>query len=582
MTPTRGTSSVGACKSAAAAIPAFMLATGIGSSLGLWAFRDSRDAASVFAPTSDQRPAPRRLRPSLLAAPRGGAREGPVFRDAALRANRIVRRVGLIGDSAGLKTKARRSRRQPNALGLAERELVLALAKDGCPVCRVLEKADGNYFFWLIHEGHSEPSIFDEMTGALGFCLEHGRALIERQNGPSALAMAHQVVASRLRIAWSDEKSRRAWESRIAARNGFPEACPLCRSRDGVRDRSLFFLLNVLKDPAVAHHYGRPGILCFPHFCRLVPRVADVMLRPLLELHRQTLAQRLTALGKTGSAGDAASEALRLAAGEDQGFGFLPQPSGHRRNGDRRDPVSLLASDMRSLRRCAVCIDVSRSWLDWVAWLDEAAERGEEIDDVLPTCPEHTWGALHAAGSALAVALVRRILSLASLNIHYGLEGFAKTPPPFSLKRPVTSLATSLRGRQAFIAAGRAALVREPGCPICVRLAIARDQSLRLLFALLEEKRHRAVFEGGYGLCLRHYARAVALDPSPEVWAFLRTIETAKLARLSWELGETGRKEAWQYRPEPKGSECSSPVRAIYRFSGRLDLDDGSGLERDA
>ncbi len=503
-----------------------------------------------------------------------------MFRDAVLRANRVVRRAGSIGISAG--RRARGERAKANSLGLAERELVLALAKDGCPVCRLLDKGEEHYFFWLIHEGHSEPFVFDEMTRALGFCLEHAGVLLDSQNGASALAMAHQVVANRLRRAWLDGKETRAWEGRIAARNGLPEPCPACRSRDSMAERSLFFLLKVLEDRTVAHHYARPGILCFPHFRRLVPRVADGMLEDLLKLHRQALESGLKTALAPGASKEAAAEALGLVAGEDRGFGFLPHPAGHGRDGERRDPVMLLAHDMRDGAGCPVCAEVARSWLDWVTWLDEAAKRGDAIEDVLPTCPEHAWAAFRIGAPALAAAVAGRVLSLAWLNVCYGLEGFAKRPPRPSLKQPVTSLLNAMRGRRLFIEAGRTALVRDLGCPVCTRLVTARDQSLRLLFALLEEKRHQAAFESGYGLCLKHYARAIALGPSSPVCAFLRTAEAAKLARLGWELGESGRKDAWQFRPEPKGSEYSSAVRAIRRFSGRLDPEKRSNLERDA
>jgi hypothetical protein len=88
------------------------------------------------------------------------------------------------------------------------------------------------------------------------------------------------------------------------------------------------------------------------------------------------------------------------------------------------------------------------------------------------------------------------------------------------------------------------------------------------LFALLESPKHQARFEEGYGLCLRHFSRALALKPSETVRAILMEVDAAKLALLQWELEESMRKDAWSSRPEKAGTEHTAWERAIHRFSG--------------
>lgn len=108
-------------------------------------------------------------------------------------------------------------------------------------------------------------------------------------------------------------------------------------------------------------------------------------------------------------------------------------------------------------------------------------------------------------------------------------------------------------------------------CPVCERLAAARDRAIHLLFALLLEQRHRAAFEAGHGLCLKHFSRALSLRPSPGAETVLIETETAKLALLRWELEEALRKRAWTARPEVSGNERTAWKRALRRFSGTFD-----------
>jgi hypothetical protein len=79
----------------------------------------------------------------------------------------------------------------------------------------------------------------------------------------------------------------------------------------------------------------------------------------------------------------------------------------------------------------------------------------------------------------------------------------------------------------------RAILGRPILCPVCRRLQSARDRTLLLLFALLEERTRRTAFENGYGLCLEHFARAIRLNPKPAVATFIVDVQLAKLRRRS-------------------------------------------------
>ncbi|HMJ50414.1 MAG TPA: hypothetical protein VK440_07610, partial [Burkholderiales bacterium] len=114
----------------------------------------------------------------------------------------------------------------------------------------------------------------------------------------------------------------------------------------------------------------------------------------------------------------------------------------------------------------------------------------------------------------------------------------------------------------------REIVARRIPCPACTRLDVATDQALNLLFCLLEEPGNRRAFENGYGLCVKHFSRALARADGVPVAGVIVNIESAKLARLGWELDETLRKESWSARPETKGTEQTAWRRAIDRYCG--------------
>jgi hypothetical protein len=217
-----------------------------------------------------------------------------------------------------------------------------------------------------------------------------------------------------------------------------------------------------------------------------------------------------------------------------------------------------------------VCLEVDRARSEWAGWLAEAASRGWEIEDVLPACPAHV-AAVAGSNPFLGFAVSRKTLRTVQDRIALS----RKTRDPSELRdaapgdRPLRRILSSFRRRNR-PPIRRDLLGSGIPCPVCKRLDLARDRALSLLFALLEARPHRRRYEGGYGLCFRHFLRALALHPPEHTRGILREVESAQLARLQWELEEFVRKEAWSNRPEAAGTECTAWRRAVERFSGRV------------
>jgi hypothetical protein len=115
-----------------------------------------------------------------------------------------------------------------------------------------------------------------------------------------------------------------------------------------------------------------------------------------------------------------------------------------------------------------------------------------------------------------------------------------------------------------------ASLRRGRACPLCVRAREAGERALALVAALVESTGGRRAFESGYGLCVRHAARAMAMPDAPALGDIVAQTVHARLALLRWELEEQLRRGAWQARPQRRGVESGAWLRAGPRFAGTV------------
>jgi hypothetical protein len=190
------------------------------------------------------------------------------------------------------------------------------------------------------------------------------------------------------------------------------------------------------------------------------------------------------------------------------------------------------------------------------------------MNDVLPTCNAHVWSCIRLGRPALQFAAASAAFRAARekvTNAARHLKQMEKTR-----RQSLWKLKKSERqNSQGMLKVNpKKTITSSLYCPLCSRIDGAKNRALNLLFALLQERRYRIDFENGYGLCLKHLADALAMQPPDEIGRFLIRVESAKLALLEWELEETMRKTAWTARPEIKGSEQSAWHRALARFSG--------------
>jgi len=440
---------------------------------------------------------------------------------------------------------------------LPEVQLAASLTNGECPICaRTAGDADHLMRYFAI-EGHGELEVLEGYRRG-PFCATHGHYAVTRTDMASPLG-AVQSFALRAGLRCDFPPPGR--DRRFGA--GADPRCLACRSLRETTLRFVFFLANLLHGTWKAGQYPYAGLICQTHLTLLTPHLSDGMLRPLLE----TCAVRL----ETASPPDSASNGiaslepiLRLTVGNALPLPAWPKPAGvtSRKPGD---PGKDLLRDIAEVSSCPVCLEMARVMTHWTKWLGEAVNK-QEIADLLPTCREHVWALVLAGPPPLAhrAVEVNRRQHLGHLGLALGKMPAARND---SLQRYPLALWRRFRDGDPS-ALSRAWLRRPSRCPFCDRLDVAEAETLALLGILLRLQPNRGLFANGFGLCLRHAARFEQVCPDNDVKHFVRSTESAKLALLSWELTVSARKNAWQWRPDPKGSEMAAPLAGVLRLSG--------------
>ncbi len=475
----------------------------------------------------------------------------------------------------------RRKRPSPE-LSYWEIRILSALNEEGCPVCHEIAGSDRHYFFWFFNEQYSFPRTLDRMTRSLGFCLAHGTYLTRNSLDSHQLTFVHEILARRILQTLSGQLSLGPRKRRRGTALAAYDPCPPCQEREDRAASAAFFLVNLVENCGRIDDYGNPGMLCFPHLQAVSSLVSAPTLERILVLPEEAMASAINSLTekqddlwRTPGVDrqellDSLLPALRLAVGHDRRLGAFPSLEEQMVLPGARDPVADFLQGLSRGDACPVCLEVRRAWIEWMRWLDDAVRQGFDVNDLLPTCAEHVWPTIHQGDKCLASVTVEKVLKDILGQLGTALRALRPSPDP-GRGRPVHRLKEFLlRPRRARLMAAREILASPLRCPVCARLTEARDRALYLLFALLRDRRYRAAMESGYGLCLKHFSRALALAPAAGVREFLVELEVAKIALLLWELEEAMRKRSWSARPEPQGTEGTAWREAVRRFSGSM------------
>jgi hypothetical protein len=459
-----------------------------------------------------------------------------------------------------LRTYRCTERNDRERLGYPEIELRDALHHPGCPVCTVEAQTDDRYLSGFLHESYQEPEVIAQLIASFGFCPVHSAMLFDRMGATSQIAFVHQILTQRLYDTLAGPRSRFRF-SRMLSNLQRPAPCPACRFGDESAARSARFLVRLLDHEDDRRLYARSDLLCCPHLNLLASLGSEELFRWILPIHRAAVQDAFDEPDPSRFI----QRTLQVAAGD----GFSPFATPRLGPDVETGPADFAQRVIEALPRddrCAVCCEEQRALNEWYAWLDSAADRRNAIADVLPTCPVHLRAGVRRGGKNLVRALTGHAMTAVRTQLDFAAKALDRSQAlRFGSLQSVVAVFGSRRGS---FAKARATLARSSLCPVCRRIETARERTLLLLFALLEESRHRSAFERGYGLCIRHFKAVPGLRPAEPALDAIIAVECAKLPRLAWDLEEYLRKTSWSQRPEAKGDELTASRKALERFSG--------------
>jgi hypothetical protein len=445
----------------------------------------------------------------------------------------------------------RHSRQHDPAAGLGDLEA--ALKEDCCPVCARTAGADERWLDRFLDGGYLERNVMRSIAESGGFCAFHAARITEiGQSATVALIYLDLIEYCLPRFA-----ARRLSRGGPSPVFPMPDACAACAHQQEVERRECFFLALLIRTHG-SRCYGAPALVCMRHLPFLLEYLEERSIGDVLAHHLGVAAAL-----KPKNAADAI---LRLILGPAHPTADPPAPLPDSGCTDIPDPVRRMRHRLCALPSCPICAEVMDARSEWLAWLASASEKGRKVSDVLPLCRDHVSQAHTVGGSALAPALAAVVLGEAKQRLGFAANSAAACRGSRRLLDRIGGALGAAPGRHAALASLR----RGRECPLCVRGHEAGERALSLLAALVESVGGRRAFENGYGLCVRHAARAMVMPDAAGFGEFVAETMHARLALLRWELEEQLRRGAWQSRPTRRGVESAAWLRAGTRFAGTV------------
>ncbi len=174
-------------------------------------------------------------------------------------------------------------------LGLITLELMEALQKPGCPICRVKEEAEYRYLFFLLYENVNDGATRLQIVSSLGFCPPHtwqmgnieikqfGDAFGNSIIYENLVRVAHDRLAQYMRRVQAGQQSKfRGWLTRLLGQPrqwSYPDElhpqadCRVCQMGEQTVNVHLRWLLEGMSEPQpeLRDYYVHSDRLCLQH-----------------------------------------------------------------------------------------------------------------------------------------------------------------------------------------------------------------------------------------------------------------------------------------------------------------------------
>lgn len=421
-----------------------------------------------------------------------------------------------------------------------------ARATGACTACAAHLAADAHYIEHAFGTAQRLERTAESIADCIGYCAEHAADLGRRDGFAAPIAQALHGAVERWHR-WLGNET--VFGDRVKELFFHAErACPACKFAERSATSNTTDLERALRAQPDDEIYARLGHLCFPHF-RLLYVGADVPMRELALAHYRAAFDRTLAAHtphEDGAADPDVGDLLHLVAGE------------LRRRGDGAAapaPCSARISDLPRLLAdadtCPVCALEAGARARWRQAMHLTLQTGQPAWLSFPSCAEHVRAALAVGDDAIAQATALHAAEVTLSCLQRRLPPF--TPPAGN---DLDALRVRRVRRRRRGAAGGPPRPRRSVCVACERTAVARDAGIGALLDLLRGTELRMSYAHGYGLCLRHFARAYLFADKRGVRPLLVEVELERLAQVDRELAR---------RPDR-----SALARALARFNGAV------------
>ena len=165
-----------------------------------------------------------------------------------------------------------------------EHDLIQALDRPGCPVCRLAAEAVDAFLASVCYEQVNDLELREELRAAGGFCREHALSFLRQRHGRLATAIVYRDVLAN--AARRIERAQPGGGSllggllgiapRRAATAGDARRCPACGARAEAEERHLATMRARLADPPLQERYRAADGLCLPHLDRALETDGEV------------------------------------------------------------------------------------------------------------------------------------------------------------------------------------------------------------------------------------------------------------------------------------------------------------------
>jgi hypothetical protein len=248
---------------------------------------------------------------------------------------------------------------------------------------------------------------------------------------------------------------------------------------------------------------------------------------------------------------------------------------------------------------CSLCRVAAWGREAYLAWLEQEIRDCEQIryrwDQTLYLCSQHAWlFADRCAPEVLAVAcsyllgqtagVLQNLLWEIREPISPSLGGRIRALParwressqsdnrthsrPRLSQRVWATLRTIGLTPKKFLDEVRERILRRDRCPVCQHLETIETRAADRLLAVLADAEGWRAFERSYGLCLRHADLLLERAGTPGLRRDIARVMLARVEVDRWEAEEQLRKQSWNVRHEPNGTEGEGWRRASTRLAG--------------